>query len=78
MVCTLTWKQNVGHLGNKIVVCVAHGHRKTMKMVFSVEVTRTWWDNLYEMMVALKINVIAGDVKMSLTQVVPQFTKRGL
>ena len=41
MVCTFTWKQNVGHLGNKIVVCGVHVHRITMKMDLSGEVTKT-------------------------------------
>ena len=78
MLCTFTWKQNVGHLGNNIVVCGAHGHRKTMKMECSAEATRTWWDKLYEMLVTYKVSFLAGDFNMSLTQVVPQLTKRGL
>ena len=32
MVCNVGFKQNVGHLGTVIPVCVVHGHSRTMKM----------------------------------------------
>ena len=32
MVCTFHWKENIGHLGDKITVMGVHGHRHTMNM----------------------------------------------
>ena len=32
LICNASFKQNVGHLGTEIAVCVVHGHNRTMKM----------------------------------------------
>ena len=78
MVCTFTWKQNIGHLGKEIVVCGVHGHHKTMKMEFPTAVYDDWWNKLAHLIRDYKVNFLAGDFNMSLTEVVRQLKKRGL
>ena len=72
MVCTFTWKQNIGHLGKEIVVCGVRGHYKTMKMEFPTKVYDDWWNNLADLIRDHKVNFLVGDFNMSLTQVISE------
>ena len=78
MVCTFTWRQNIGHLGSKDFVCGVHGHRDTMAQSSSATVYNKWWDDLAEVLRKHEVKFLGGDFNMSLTQDVPELTKRGL
>ena len=78
MVCTFTWKQNIGHLGKDIVVCGVHGHHKTMKMECPSAVYDDWWNKFAHLIRDHKVKFLAGDFNMSLTQVVPQLKQSNL
>jgi len=77
MVCKVSFKQNIGHLGKEIVVCGAHGHYKTMKM----EWPQAWvafWDRLARYVQTFGIQFLAGDFNMSFTEVPKQLRSRGI
>ena len=77
MVCTAGFKQNVGHLGKDITVCVVHGHNKTMKMEWP-RVFEDFWDRLVRMLIRWGVVFLAGDFNMALHLVVPKLRSRGL
>ena len=45
MVCDITFKQNIGHLGTKFAVAAVHGNFNTMKMRWP-DVLKKFWDRL--------------------------------
>ena len=49
-----------------------------MNMNVSQTTTDESWDELYRRLVKHEVNLLAGDFNMSLTQVVPRLTARGL
>ena len=77
MVCTAGFKQNVGHLGKVIAVCVVHGHYKTMKMEWP-SVFEEFWGRLAHMLIRFGVAFLAGDFNMALHLVVPRLRSRGL
>ena len=76
LTCAITFKQNIGHLGNQIVVCGVHGNQNTMKM-HPKEPWNTFFDLLAQRIVDHKIQFLAGDFNMSVTQVPVQLRSRG-
>ena len=77
MVCEVGFKQNIGHLGKKVVVCGVHGHYKTMKREWPT-VFDCFWDGVALQVQAHNIDFMAGDFNMSLTEVPKQLNKRGI
>ncbi len=45
LVCQVLFKQNIGHIGNEIVVAGVHGHNRTMKLQWP-DVFTKFWDGL--------------------------------
>ena len=77
IVAKVDFKQDVGHLGEDIVVCGAQGHNRTMKM----ECPQQWdafWDRLARNVRDYNIRLLAGDFNMSLTEVPNQLRRRGI
>ena len=77
MICKVGFKQNVGHLGKEIVVCVVHGHNRTMKMEWPT-VLEEFWDRLARKLNQHGVRFLAGDFNMALTQVVRRLRSRGV
>ena len=77
LVCEISFKQNIGHLGKSIMVCGVHGNFMTMKCKWP-EVLRGFWDQLANNINKFGINFLAGDFNMSLTEVVKQLKTRGI
>jgi hypothetical protein len=77
LVCEVSFKQNIGHLGKSIMVCGVHGNFMTMKCKWP-DVLREFWDRLANNINKFGINFLAGDFNMSLTEVVKQLKTRGI
>ena len=77
MACTAGFKQNVGHLGKEITVCVVHGHYKTMKLEWP-SVNEDFWVRLAYMLIQYGVRFLAGDFNMALHLVVPKLRSRRL
>jgi hypothetical protein len=77
MVCTIRFKQNVGHLGKDIVVSGVHGHYRTMKIAWKREFT-DFWDRLARYALHSGINFLAGDFNKSINEVPKQLRNRGI
>ena len=77
IVCKVSFKQNIGHLGKEIVVCGAHGHYRTMKMEW-LGAWRAFWDRLAAHVREFGIRFLAGDFNMSFTEVPKQLRSRGI
>jgi len=76
-VCTITFKQNLGHLGNQITIEGFHGHRMTMKFEWP-EVHAKVFDELADRCKQFNTKFLCGDFNMSVTEVVKQLRSRGL
>jgi hypothetical protein len=77
LVCKVGFKQNVGHLGKELVVCGVHGHYRTMKFEWP-QALQAFWDRLAKKIRAHRIQFLAGDFNMSVTEVVKQLRSRGI
>jgi hypothetical protein len=77
IVCSVSFKQNIGHLGKDIVVCGAHGNYRTMKIEWPQE-WRAFWDRLAQYVTRFGIQFLAGDFNMSFTEVPKQLRSRGI
>jgi hypothetical protein len=77
LVCKVSFKQNIGHLGKDIVVCGVHGHYRTMKMEWLLP-WKEFWDRLARYVQVFGIQFVAGDFNMSITEVVKQLRSRGI
>ena len=77
LACEVAFKQNIGHLGKDIRVCGVHGHFRTMKMEW-VEAYIAFWDRLADAVKTFRIQFMAGDFNMSLTEVPKQLRSRGI
>ena len=78
MVCTFIWRQNIWHVGTKVVVCGLHGHHATMAQWSYVGVYNKWWDKLADVIVKYGVRFLCGEFNTSLTQVVPELRNRGV
>ena len=70
-------KQNIGNLGKEIVIAGCHGNNMTM----NIEWRKVWdahWDRTADLARKHKINFLAGDWNMSLTEVPRQLRSRGI
>ena len=56
LICAFTWKQNIGHLGKRIVVMGLHGHYRTMNMQFGQDVNNKLWRHIYEKIMEWNVN----------------------
>ena len=77
LICKVTFKQNVGHLGKDIVVCGVHGNSKTMTVEWPVA-WAAFWDRLAEGIKTFGVRFMAGDFNMSVTEVPKQLRSRGI
>ena len=77
MVCQVTFKQNIGHVGKDFNVCAVHGHYRTMKMEWPA-VWKQFWDRLASYVRVYDVKFLAGDFNMSLTEVPKQLRSRGI
>ena len=77
MVCKVDFKQNIGHLGNEIVIAGVHGSRRTMNLQWQ-EAHKAFFDRLHAQILSKKIQFLCGDFNMSLTDVPKQLARRGL
>jgi hypothetical protein len=77
IVCKVSFKQNIGHLGTDIVVCGAHGHYRTMKMEW-IGAWTSFWNRLAANVREFGIQFLAGDFNMSFTEVPKQLRSRGI
>jgi len=77
MVCKVDFKQNIGHLGNEIVIAGVHGSRRTMNLQWQ-EAHKAFFDRLHAQILSKKIQFLCGDFNMSLTDVPKQLERRGL
>lgn len=68
LICEVVFKQNIGHLGEEIVVCGVHGHNRTMKLEWP-QVWVEFWDRLAQHVKSYGIQFLAGDFNMSITEV---------
>jgi len=77
MVYKVDFKQNIGHLGNEIVIAGVHGSRRTMNLQWQ-EAHKAFFDRLHAQILSKKIQFLCGDFNMSLTDVPKQLERRGL
>jgi len=77
MVCKVTFKQSIGHLGKAIVIAGVHGSRRTMNLQWQ-EAHKAFFDRLHAQILSKKIQFLCGDFNMSLTDVPKQLERRGL
>ena len=77
IICTVGFKQNIGHCGKDLVVCGFHGNYKTMKFEWPT-VLEAWWDNLVRLVRGHNVRFLAGDFNMAVTRVLPKLRSRGL
>ena len=77
MVCKVTFKQSIGHLGTAIVIAGVHGSRRTMNLQWKKAHTK-FFNRLAAQICKHNIKFICGDFKMSLTDVPNQLARRGL
>ena len=66
MVCRLNWIQNIGHVGDEIVVCAVHGHHDHMKSKRGARTYKLIWGDLARMINEHKVKFLAGDWNMAL------------
>ena len=78
MIAKVTFKQNIGHMGKEIVVAGVHGHNRMMKYEFGQQAMGAFWESLAAKIRSHGVTMMAGDLNMSLTQVVVEMRKRGL
>ena len=71
------FKQNVGHLGQKINICVSHLNNRTAKNEWPV-VKDEYFDGLACRLVKYEIKFLTGDFNMALLQVVEELRSRGI
>ena len=77
LVCQVLFKQNIGHIGNEIVVAGVHGHNRTMKFQWP-EVFNKFWDGLANKIRKFNVKFLAGDFNMAFTEVRNQLRSRGI
>ena len=77
MIAKVTFKQNIGHMGQEIVVAGVHGHNRMMKYEWP-QALRAALDSLAAKIRSHGVTMMAGDFNMSFTQVVVELRKRGL
>ena len=77
MVAQIDFKQNIGHLGTRIVFLGLHGHFKTMNRTWE-HVLDHMWDELARRIKTYDVKFVAGDFNMSFTDVVKQMRMRGV
>ena len=64
MICKVSFKQNVGHIGTDVVVAGVHGHYRTMKHEWPSALNR-FWDSLANNIRSHGVKFLAGDFNMS-------------
>ena len=77
LICEIGFKQNIGYIGNKLVVAAVHGHYELMKWRWPQRL-EAFWDRLAKRLHFHKVHFLAGDFSMSFTEVVKQLGDRGL
>jgi hypothetical protein len=77
MVCRVTFKQNIGHIGKDLVVMGVHGHYRTMKIEWR-DAWVAFWDRMAGLVLLYGIHFMMGDFNMSLTEVPNQLRSRGV
>ena len=77
MVCAFLYKQNLGHIGTRLVVMGVHGHCRTMKRE-QVHVLYTFWDTLAAQILEFGVHILTGDSNMYFTQVTIELRTRGV
>ena len=77
MTAKVCFKQNIGHIGQEVVVTGVHGHNRTMKFLWP-ECLATFWDLLATKIEKYGTKFLAGDFNMSFTEVVKQLRRRNI
>ena len=77
LVCTVGFKQNVGHLGKEMVFCGVHGHYRTMKKEWPTA-WDAFWDRFASVIKLIGVHFMVGDFNMSLTEVPKELRSRGI
>ena len=77
MVCKAIFKQNIGHLGEDIVIVGVHWNYMTMRLQWKAAHT-AFFDRLHAQIRSSGIQFLCGDFNMSLTDVPKQLARRGL
>jgi len=77
LVCSVGFKQNIGHLGTDIVIAGTHLHFKTAKME-KKEQWNGYWNRLAQAILRFNVAFLAGDFNMSLTEVPKELRSRGI
>ena len=78
LICEVCFKQNVGHLGTKIPICVCHLSNRTAKGEFAECVLSDFWDKIAAWSRKFGLKFLTGDFNMSFLQVCDQLRSRGL
>ena len=77
MTAKVCFKQNIGHIGQEVVVTGVHGHRHTMIYRWA-ECVDTFWNLLAAKIETYGTKFLAGDFNMSFTEVVKQLGRRNI
>ena len=77
MVCAFLYKQNLGHIGTRLVVMGVHGHCRTMKRE-KPQVLDKFWYQFAAQILEFGVHILTGDFNMSFTQVTIELRKRGV
>ena len=77
MVCEVLFKQNVGHLGTKIPICVSHMNNHTAKGEWP-EVKAEYFTKMAAYISRFGIKFLAGDFNMAMLEVVEALRSRGI
>ena len=77
MVREVSYKQNLGHIGTRLIVMGVRGHAMTMKRQKPKKLGEIW-DTLADQILHHSVKILAGDFNMSLTQVPIEINKRGV
>ena len=75
MVCAVFYKQNLGHIGTKLVAMGVHGHCLTMKN-HKPSVLVLFWDRVAALILEHGVHVLSGDWNMAFTQVRSELKQR--
>ena len=77
MVCAVSYKQNLGHIGKRLVAMGVHGHALTMKNV-NPWALEQFWDTTAELILEHGVQILSGDFNMAFIQVRIELKKRNV
>ena len=77
MVCAVFYKQNLGHIGKRLVVMGVHGHALTMEN-YKPWALAQFWDRIAELILKHGVQVLSGDFNMAFIQVRIELKKRNV